>query len=60
MLSSQSFVIPPPAPEKNAKVRILRSIFVGGKACDVGSTATMTLSDAQALRNSVPPSVEIL
>jgi hypothetical protein len=60
MLGSNSFSRQPVLAEKTAKVKILRAIYVGGKACEVGSTASLSLSDAQALRNSVPPSVEIL
>ncbi len=42
------------------KVRVLTDMYVKGEIVKAGDVATMSLSDAQALRNSVPPSVEIL
>ena len=54
---------PPPA-ETMVRVKILSPIRVAGpqgaQECDVGTIAAMSLSDAQALRNSSPPSVEII
>ncbi len=60
MLSTRSFVNPPLPIEKTVSVKILRPIRVAGKVCEVGATATMSLSDAQALVRSVPPKIEIL
>jgi hypothetical protein len=38
-------------------VFVLREIFIGGTAREVGSKAVMQASDAWALSNSVPPSI---
>jgi len=51
---------PPIFKDPDVSVRILSSIFVRGVAAEIGALATMTLSEAQGLRNSTPPSVEIL
>jgi hypothetical protein len=54
---------PVPAPavkDPLTSVRVLRAIFVGGKACEIGSEARLSLSDAQALQNSTPPTVKII
>jgi hypothetical protein len=50
----------PALKDPNVKVRVLAPIRVAGQECEVGGTVAMTLSDAQALRASTPPSVEIL
>jgi hypothetical protein len=53
--------VPSPAVEDPlVSVRVLAAIFVAGKACEIGSKATMSLSDAQALQNSTPPTVKII
>jgi len=46
--------------DPNTTVRILLPIRVGGKEFEAGSKATMSLSDAQALAGSKPPTVEII
>jgi hypothetical protein len=46
--------------DPNVDVLLLASIFVGGKVCEIGSKATMSLSDAQALQKSTPPTVKII
>jgi hypothetical protein len=46
--------------EKTVSVRVLRAIFVNGKACEIGSETRMSLSDGQALQNSTPPTVKII
>jgi hypothetical protein len=37
--------------EKKVKVKILYPLWADGKECAVGEVASMTLSDAQALRS---------
>jgi len=59
MLQTHSLAPPPPA-EKIVTVKILRSIYVAGKIAEVGETVSMGKGDAQALRASEPPTVEIL
>jgi hypothetical protein len=51
---------PPARAEKMVHVVILAPMYVAGQACEVGAKVTMSDSDARALRNSMPPSVEIL
>ena len=51
---------PPAFKDKVVEVRILSAILVAGVAREVGSTLSMPLFDALGLRNSIPPSVEIL
>jgi hypothetical protein len=60
MLSTKSFASAPLPPEKVVKVKILKSIFVAGVARAVGDVVPLALGDAQSLRCSVPPTVEIL
>jgi hypothetical protein len=60
MLSTKSFSNPRAPVEKFVEVRLRRAMYIGGQPHEAGSTARMALSDAQALRNSEPPSVEIL
>jgi hypothetical protein len=52
MLSSKSFGNnTPPSTEKTVKAKILKPIFVAGEAREVGATASMSLSDAEALQS---------
>jgi hypothetical protein len=50
----------PTVKDPPTQVRVLAAIRVGGVEREIGTKVTMSLSDAQALRASVPPSVEIL
>jgi hypothetical protein len=62
MLTRRS-IIPAPQtmPEEMVQVRIVgHAIYVRGKVCEVGSVATMSKIDAHLLKNSRPPTVEIL
>jgi hypothetical protein len=56
----RSHVPAPALKDPLVSVRVLREIFVNGKACEVGSEARMSLSDGQALQNSSPPTVKII
>jgi hypothetical protein len=57
-----------PQPERHApifrdptiEVFILREIFIGGIAREIGSKALVSQSDAHALSQTVPPTVEFL
>jgi hypothetical protein len=50
----------PTVKEKSVSVRVLAAIWVDGKACEIGSKATMPASDAWALAASTPPSVAFI
>lgn len=60
MLNHNSIIRTPEMKDPSVKVRLLAPIFVAGVDCAIDSVVSMALSDAQALRNSSPPSVEIL
>jgi len=60
MLNSNSFGGQRVPVEKSVDARILKPIFVGGQARKIGDVCQMTLSDAQALQNSSPPTVELI
>jgi hypothetical protein len=51
MLSTKSFNNARLPVEKVVKARILKPIFVAGEAREVGATASMSLSDAEALQS---------
>jgi hypothetical protein len=53
--------VPSPAVEDPLiKVLVLREIYVGGVAREIGTKVTMQSSDAWALSASVPPAVAFL
>jgi len=60
MLTTSSFNSVPLPAEKSTKVRILKSLYVDGRLCEVGAVVTMALGDAQCLRSANPPKVEII
>jgi hypothetical protein len=51
MLATKSFGNSRLPVEKVVKARILKPIFVAGEAREVGATASMSLSDAEALQS---------
>jgi hypothetical protein len=51
MLGTPNIIPPPVVKDPTTKVRIKVPMYVGGKAHEVGSTAMMSRSDAEALRS---------
>jgi hypothetical protein len=51
---------PPVFKDPIVEVFVLREIFVGGTAREVGSKAVMAASDAWALAGTVPPTVSFV
>lgn len=55
---NQNSITGPKFTDPVVKVKILKSVYVAGKECAIGSFAEMRKSDAIFLRNCRPPTVE--
>jgi hypothetical protein len=59
-LREREAIRPPAFKDPEIIVRILRSVYVRGGICEVGSKVRMFSSDAHLLAAAIPPAVEII